>query len=262
MSPKKTDVLREVDDPARRLAKTLVRTARYAALGTLESPDGAPAVSRIAVATAMDGDPVFLISRLSGHFGNLKSDARCSLLVGEPGKGDPLAHPRLTLIGAAKIVGEEKQRAHVKRRYLARHPKAALYVDFADFAFWRFDVARASLNGGFGKAYALTKSDLATAMEGNEALGDLEESAVTHMNGDHADAIQRYAALAGVVGSGLAAFDARSRRPRPDARRRHRAGVVRRTAQIPRRLATRPRRAGEKELTSDQLPRRTPSPSR
>lgn len=209
MSQQKKDVLQPVDETARRLAKTLVRTARYAALGTLELSDGAPAVSRVALATAMNGDPVFLISRLSGHFTNLETDTHCSLLVGEPGKGDPLAHPRLTLIGRAGIVADGPERARIKRRYLARHPKAALYADFADFAFWRLDVSRASLNGGFGKAYALTKSDLATVMEGNDALGELEDSAVTHMNGDHADAIQRYAARAGASGQGwtLATLD-------------------------------------------------------
>ncbi len=107
------------------------------------------------------------------------------------------------------MVADAAERAQLRRRYLAHHPKAALYVDFADFAFWRFNVSRASLNGGFGKAYALTASDLATAMAGNEALGDLEVSAVAHMNADHAAAVDRYAAIAGSSGQGwtLATLD-------------------------------------------------------
>ena len=100
MTAEKKDVLQPVDDSARRLSKTLIRTARQAALGTIDPTDGSPFVSRVSLATAMDGSPVFLISRLSGHFANLESDPRCSLLVGEPGKGDPLAHPRITFLKA------------------------------------------------------------------------------------------------------------------------------------------------------------------
>jgi putative heme iron utilization protein len=190
-----------VDDEARRLAKSLVRKARYASLATLDPLDGSPAASRVSVATTMGGDPVFLISGLSGHFGNLEADQRCSLLIGEPGKGDPLAHPRITLIGRAqKLSGPERDR--VKARYLMRHPKSALYVDFPDFAFWRFAIGRASLNGGFGKAYALHAADLAYDMTGLDQLEAAEVGAVSHMNDDHADAVDRYAASVGAKESG------------------------------------------------------------
>lgn len=197
MSEKKKDVLQAVDAEARRLAKGLVRSARFAALGTLDPADGSPAVSRVSLATAMDGAPGFLISGLSGHFANLAADQRCSLLVGEPGKGDPLAHPRMTLIGRARRLAAGRERDLFKARYLSRHPKAALYADFPDFAFWLFDVSRASLNGGFGKAYALSAADLATDLAGAEDLVLGEAGAVQHMNEDHADAVNRYAAKAG-----------------------------------------------------------------
>lgn len=202
MEEKKRDVLQPVDDDAKRLGKTLVRMARYGALGTLDPLDGAPSVSRVSLATAMDGAPIFLISRLSAHCTNLLSDRRCSLLVGEPGKGDPLAHPRMTLIGTATQIPAGEEQARYRNRYLRRHPKAALYVDFPDFSFWRFDTARASLNGGFGKAYALTREDLATSSEGLEALSEIEDGAVSHMNADHLAAIERYAAKVGEAPGG------------------------------------------------------------
>jgi putative heme iron utilization protein len=209
MKKKKQDVLQPVDEAARRLGKTLVRTARYAALATIDPSDGAPSVSRVSLATAMDGAPVFLISQLSSHFTNLETDPRCSLLVGEPGKGDPLAYARMTLIGTAERLPASPERVYIKSRYLRRHPKAALYVDFPDFAFWRFTTSRASLNGGFGKAYALAKSDLATPLEGLASLADLEDGAIAHMNADHAEAVERYAVKAGASHSGwhLSAID-------------------------------------------------------
>lgn len=197
MPEKKKDVLQQVDGEARRLAKGLVRSARFAALATLDPFDGSPSVSRVSLATTMAGAPGFLISGLSGHFANLSADPRCSLLVGEPGKGDPLAHPRMTLIGRAERLPHGAMRDHLKARYLMRHPKAALYADFPDFAFWHFTTTRASLNGGFGKAYALAPSDLATDLTGLDELLAAEPGAVAHMNADHADAVNRYADKAG-----------------------------------------------------------------
>lgn len=209
MADEKKDILQPVDEAARRLGRSLIRSARYGALGAIEPKDGAPAVSRISLATAIDGAPVFLISRLSGHFTNLEADARCSILVGEPGKGDPLAHPRITLIGSGRIIAPGDARDAVKGRYLMRHPKSALYAGFPDFAFWRLEVTRATLNGGFGKAYAFTRADVLLNISDGEALAAMEAGAVAHMNADHRDAVQRYAAQAGADGTGwrLACID-------------------------------------------------------
>jgi heme iron utilization protein len=201
MAEKKPDVLQAVDENVRRQAKQLVRSARFGALATLDPMDGSPSVSRVSLATSMDGAPIFLISTLSAHRTNLGADGRCSLLVGEPGKGDPLAHPRMTLIGRATQITDEPDRAYLRNRYLARQPKAALYVDFPDFSFWRFATSRASLNGGFGKAYSLTADDLVTPMSGLDALAEMEEGAVSHMNADHLSAIQRYAKTIGESGT-------------------------------------------------------------
>jgi heme iron utilization protein len=106
-----------------------------------------------------DGTPLILISRLSAHYGALESDARCSLLLGEAGDGDPLRHPRITVVCLGSKVPPE-QRAAAKAQFLKRHPGAEMYADFADFDFWRLMPQRASLNAGFGKAYALTAQDL------------------------------------------------------------------------------------------------------
>ena len=90
-------IIRETDAEAIRLARTLLRTARYGALAVLDPQSGAPLASRVAVATDLDGTPLILVSSLSEHTGGLDADPRCSLLLGEPGKGDPLAHPRISL---------------------------------------------------------------------------------------------------------------------------------------------------------------------
>ncbi|SDU27473.1 HugZ family protein [Stappia sp. ES.058] len=191
---RKTDPIRPTDDAARALARDLLRRARFGALGVLDPGDGAPFVSRVALATEMDGAPVVLISALSRHTQALAGDARCSLLVGEPGKGDPLAHPRLTLVAEAEpIAADAPGFEHVRRRYLMRHPKAKLYAGFSDFSFFRLRIKRASLNGGFGKAYELAPRDILLDAEVVRAFAELEAPAIAHMHDDHLDAVRLYA---------------------------------------------------------------------
>ncbi len=194
MQEKQKEVLRPTDEEAIRLARTLLRTARYGALATLDPQSGAPVATRVALATDIDGAPLVLVSSLSAHTGGMLADPRCSLLVGEPGKGDPLAHARMSVAcRAVKLERGTPDQQRAERRYLNRQPKAKLYAGFADFSFFRLEPQGASLNGGFGKAYALAASDLLTASTANEALASSEQSAVSHMNSDHRDAIAIYA---------------------------------------------------------------------
>lgn len=194
MNDKPKDVIRETDAEAVRLAKTLTRTARFGALGVLDPDTGAPLASRVGVATDADGTPLILVSQLSAHTKAILADPRCSLLVGEPGKGDPLAYPRITLVcRARKLEPETLERARAERRYLNRNPKAKLYVGLGDFSFFRLEIERASLNGGFGKAYLLSRDDLIVEGSVVEALAESEQRAVDHMNDDHLDAIANYA---------------------------------------------------------------------
>ena len=194
MQEPKKDVIRETDADAIRQAKTLIRSARYGALAALDPATGAPLASRVAVATDLDGAPLILVSTLSAHTGAIVADPRCSLLVGEPGKGDPLAHPRISIAcRATKLARGTAEGDRAERRYLNRHPKAKLYAGFADFSFFRLEPEGASLNGGFGKAYLLTRENLMTTGPATDGLADSEQYAVDHMNEDHRDATAVYA---------------------------------------------------------------------
>src|SRR5215475_5982537 len=81
------------------VAKALLRVTRAGALGTIDRNTGHPFGSLVNVATDVDGSPLILISRLATHTANLEKDARASLLLASAGKGDPLACPRLTVLG-------------------------------------------------------------------------------------------------------------------------------------------------------------------
>ncbi|HTO33806.1 MAG TPA: HugZ family protein [Pararhizobium sp.] len=201
----KPSVLRDTDDEARKLARITLRSARSASIAVIEpKSDGFPFVSRVLLGIDTDGTPVILVSALSTHTQALSADRRCSLLTGEIGKGDPLAHPRLTVQCLAdKVARDSDAHARIRERFVRRHPKSQLYVDFPDFAFYRLVPARASLNGGFGRAYALEGTDLLIRSPAIADIAKMEARAIDHMNTDHADAASLYAQVyCGAKGSG------------------------------------------------------------
>ena len=171
-------------------ARAVVRRALKASLATIAAGGGYPYASLITVATAASGAPVFLISGLAQHTKNLAKDQRASILFdGTGAAGDPLQGARVTLFGKAEKTDEEAAR----RRFLARHPEAAFYAGFPDFAFWRLEVEGAHYIGGFGRIVDLSPAELLVPTEGAEELLAAEPGIIEHMNEDHADAVRLYA---------------------------------------------------------------------
>ena len=179
---------------AARIRISSYRTVRAGALATIDRNTGHPFASLVNVATDSDGSPLILPSRLSSHTANLEVDSRASVLFATTGKGDPLAHPRLTVFGRfVQIAHDAAEEGALRRRFLARHPKADLYVGFADFAVWRLAMESAHLVAGFGRAGHLTAADITTDVSDARDLLDAEVRAVAHINNDHADAVALYA---------------------------------------------------------------------
>jgi heme iron utilization protein len=183
-----------------RSARGLGRRAFKGSLATIDRASGYPYASLITLATDASGAPTFLISTLARHTANLAADARASVMIDETSAlADPLQGARVTLHGRAAPVTDEA----VKRRFLARHPEAAFYAGFPDFAFWRLDVEGAHYIGGFGRIFDLAPGELVLTLDGANALVAAEPEIVEHMNADHADALELYAkSLAGASGSG------------------------------------------------------------
>jgi len=143
--------------PASKIVRTTLAEARSGALATLTA-DGAPFASLVLTATDEAGDLVMLLSRLAVHTQNLERDPRASLLVVASGgeNGDPVAGGRVTVLGRADLTVSTTARA----RFLAGHPEAERYASFADFAFWRLEIASAHLVAGFGRIVDLKRADI------------------------------------------------------------------------------------------------------
>ena len=178
-------------------ARRPVRSRGHAALGT--SLAGRPYVSLVATACEMDASPLLLLSDLAQHTKNLAADPAVSLLFEDvAGHVDPLAGPRLTLLGRAERRDDVRDLA----RFTAHHPSAASYAGFADFHLYRVEIERGHLVAGFGRINWIEPGELRFLGDAG-ALAAAEPDILEHMNRDHAEAIDLYATrLIGRQGAG------------------------------------------------------------
>jgi hypothetical protein len=168
-------------------ARRLIRGAAMASLAT--AAEGQPFASLVTPATAPDLSPLLLLSSLSEHTRQLRAEPRCALLVtGVAESANPQTAPRVTLTGLAEPVPQAEVPA-LKARWLSRHPYAALYADFGDFALWRIRPGGALLVGGFARATRLKLADLLPDPAAVAALEAAEAEILAHVNADHADAV-------------------------------------------------------------------------
>jgi len=143
--------------------KKLLREGRSGALATLMAGSGDPYCSLVNMATAADGAPLLLISRLAVHTKNILSDPRVSVMIDERKEGDPLQGARIMLMGSAAATDDPD----IRRRYLDRQPEAATFAGFADFAFYRVTLKAAHLVAGFGEVGGGGVAAVAAAEDGD-----------------------------------------------------------------------------------------------
>jgi putative heme iron utilization protein len=168
-------------------ARRLVRGAISATLAT--SAEGAPFAALVTPATAPDLSVLLLLSSLSEHTRQLRAEPRCAVLfAGRPEGANPQTAPRVTLTGLAEPVPEAEVPA-LKARWLAKHPYAALYADFGDFALWRIRPGGGLMVGGFARAARLRLADLLPDPAVVTAVAAAEAEIIAHVNDDHADAV-------------------------------------------------------------------------
>ncbi len=170
-------------------AKKLLREGRSGALATLMPGSGDPYCSLVNVATAADGAPLLLISRLAVHTKNILADNRVSLMVDERKEGDPLQGGRIMMMGKAAVTEDPNAR----RRYLVRQAESEMFAGFADFSFYQIALTGVHLVAGFGRIVDLKPADVLTATDDAAELVAAEPDVLAHMNGDHADACRLYA---------------------------------------------------------------------
>jgi len=189
----------QADSPGESARRVLRGTDRAALATAQRDESGWPYPSLVLTALDHDGTPLLLISRLADHTKNILADSRIGLLFdGTAGLAQPLAGARVSVLGRAVPTDEPRHR----ERYLARHPDAAQYAAFGDFAFHKVEVERAHLVAGFGRIRWIDAADLLLpAVPGDLAAREAE--LVRTMNDQESDAVQLFAGvLLGLPGDG------------------------------------------------------------
>jgi putative heme iron utilization protein len=171
-------------------ARTLASLARIGSLSTQSRKfPGFPFGSMMPFAIDGAGRPVLFISSMAMHTQNLQHDQRASLLITQPDvSGDPLGAARLTLVGSANVTPA----AEVSELYLSRYENARHWQDYADFAYYRLDVAGVYFIGGFGVMGWVPAEEYAAAPP--DPLAMAAPGIIQHMNSDHAGALRRIVA--------------------------------------------------------------------
>lgn len=168
-------------------ARWLLRRARTGTLASLDRDGGGPYASLVNVATDGAGAPLLLLSALAWHTKNLDANPRASVMVAElPKAGDALTGPRITVMGRFAKVED----MGLRRRYLARHPAAALYAGFGDFSFWRMEPEQVHAVAGFGRIETLEAGEI---FPPTDEIAGIEGGAIARMNEDHGLAVRLYA---------------------------------------------------------------------
>lgn len=158
-----------MDDQSLHTLRTILRTQRAAALGTLRSgnADPGPLVSLILFVAAPDFSAFFIhASRLAQHTQDIMADPRVSLMVAETDDGlrDPQQLARISLRGLALPVPEnDPGYAAARALYLARFPQASIIFNLGDFALYRIEPHSARYVAGFGKTFNLNLDSLTRA---------------------------------------------------------------------------------------------------
>ena len=141
-----------------KLAREAILKSTTGSLGTVDD-SGGPFVSLVIVAATDPTEVVLLLSDLAKHTRHLVQRPQCALMFVQPSgeSGDPLSGPRLTVRGSVHQIDDD---SHAREVFLAKHPAAAVYADFDDFGFYKFDVTEAYLVAGFGRIQTIPAAEL------------------------------------------------------------------------------------------------------
>lgn len=176
------------------LSRFLIRTSKKAFLSTLasskkKSNTGRPSISLVTTVAAWDGSPVMLLSDISNHTQNISDNPCCALMFdGTAGYSNPQEGPRISVMGRIKKTTDQK----LHKRYLKYHWSAAQYASFGDFNFYKMEIDRIHLVGGFARSVWLPKNKIILKKQDWAEVADAEADILTHMNTDHKETLKLY----------------------------------------------------------------------
>ena len=173
-------------------AFTLLRQSELGVLSThSKSNEGFPFGSVSTYMSTVNGDVIFYISDIAQHTKNLLANDKMCLTVFSGSEGaknheDPNDGARLSLLGKVTLI-DENSRDAVAERFFKLYPESRRYQSMHDFKFYKLSVHKARFIGGFGDINWINQEQW--MLPDPEWLSS-EDHMVSHMNEDHADAMQ------------------------------------------------------------------------
>jgi len=140
-------------------ARALFATAQTASLAsqlaepeTHGLPQAQPHVTLTLLGRTETNSLFLLLSDLSLQARSLRHDGRMSLLLdGTAGFADPLAGPRLTLFGEARLIEQGATTEELKCLFRSQHKGGAIWAHFGDFRAYRLSFSAAHFIAGYGR---------------------------------------------------------------------------------------------------------------
>jgi putative heme iron utilization protein len=174
------------------IARRIVRSRDKGVLATnMRGKDKTPYASLVLIASDQQGAPLIYISDIAEHTRNIRENPTVSLCVeNTDGLPDPLSGGRVTLQG----VMEQEEGDELKERFHLRHPQARNYSNAHGFFLFRMNVQRVHLVAGFGQIHWMGADEYLLTEDQTQAIAQSEFSMIEHMNEDHSDLLDLYAA--------------------------------------------------------------------
>jgi len=142
-------------------ARELLKSASWGVLSTHSVEyEGYPFGSVVPYALTDENEPIILISTMAQHTKNIISDNKISLIITGGEDTNVQANARLTYLGKAQQVPEDKLQA-ISNKYLIKFPASEKYFKAhspgtrIDFKFYKVKLTAARYIGGFGRIFWL-----------------------------------------------------------------------------------------------------------
>ena len=151
-----------MNEPELRELQALIRRHRQATLAVVEN--GEPFTAMVSYAEESDlGGLLIHLSNLAPHKRQLKANPHCSVLIAapDPGHGEVLALPRVTLQGVATMIEKDTpDYEQARSRYLSKLPTSTVMFTLGDFDLFRITPLRGRFIAGFGRTYEFTGDEV------------------------------------------------------------------------------------------------------
>lgn len=165
------------------MARTIVQNSMFGVLSTNSrgALSGYPSGSVAEYACDASGHPIFCLSSLGSHKGDLLEDPKCSLTILKTGF-QGMQDARVNIVGSAVEVGPDAAE-HARAIYLEKHPNS-FWVDFGDFSWFILNsIENVRLVGGFGMAGSVSPDAYQSASP--DPIAQFSAPVCGHMNADH-----------------------------------------------------------------------------